>query len=92
MDATTPVADVRAEAARLCKESKLWDKNTCTVSVTDASDKSLKLRILVSAENEPNLFALRSEIREGLVAFLQVKARKAAPSATWQAMDLGKWK
>ncbi len=70
VDFTTPLAAARDELARLCKESKLWDQRVCSLQVTDASDKAMLLRMLVSAENASNLFDLRCEIREKMIAFL----------------------
>jgi small-conductance mechanosensitive channel len=71
VDYAAPLAPLRAELALACKTSKLWDGKTCLLQVTDASDKALKIRMLVSAEGSGHLFDLRCEVRERVVELLQ---------------------
>ncbi len=71
VDYAAPLAALREELARVCKASKLWDSQSCVLQVTDASDKALKIRMLVSAEGPSGLFDLRCEVRERLVALLR---------------------
>jgi small-conductance mechanosensitive channel len=61
---------LRAELDRLLKDNPLWDGRTKVVHVTDARDRSIELRVLVSASNAKRLFELRAELRERLVAWL----------------------
>jgi small-conductance mechanosensitive channel len=65
-----PVEAVRAELARLLEGHPLWDGRTKAVHVTDAKERTLEIRVLVSAKNGGNLFNLRAELREKLVAWL----------------------
>jgi hypothetical protein len=51
--------------------SKVWDRRTSSVQVTDATDKGIVVRVLASARDAGSLFDLRCEVREKLVAFLQ---------------------
>jgi len=71
VDYTAPIATLRDELVRVCKASKLWDAQTCGLQVVDASEKSMKIRMLVSADGSGSLFDLRCEVREHLIAFLQ---------------------
>jgi len=70
VDFNTPLAAPREELTRICRESKLWDQRVCALQVTDATDKAMLLRLLVSAETSGNLFDLRCEVREKMIAFL----------------------
>ncbi len=70
VDFTTPVAKVRAELARLCEEDDRWDGRTCSLLVTEASEKGIVLRATVSAKNADEAFALRCAIRERMMTFL----------------------
>jgi len=70
VDFNTPLEAPRQELARICKESKLWDQRVCSLQVTDSSDKAMLLRMLVSADTAGNLFDLRCEVREKMIAFL----------------------
>jgi hypothetical protein len=47
--------------------------------VTDASEHTIELRILVSARNSPETFDLRCEVREKMLAFLQDQYPGALP-------------
>ncbi|HEU4407237.1 MAG TPA: mechanosensitive ion channel domain-containing protein, partial [Polyangiaceae bacterium] len=71
VDYATPVAVVRKKLAELCEANPNWDKRTCTLQVTDMTDRAMVLRALVSAADADRLWALRVETREGLITFLQ---------------------
>jgi small-conductance mechanosensitive channel len=78
-DYTIPVEEVREELSRLCKESTLWDGKVCGLQVTDAKERTLELRALVSAEDSGKCWNLRCEIREKLVAFITTKQKEHLP-------------
>jgi small-conductance mechanosensitive channel len=79
VDYTLPVEAVRREAQRLCEASPNWDRRVCVVQVTDAGERAMQLRILVSsAASGPN-FDLRCELREGLVDFIQREFPQSLP-------------
>jgi small-conductance mechanosensitive channel len=69
-DFTLPVDLLRREVERLLENHPLWDRRTKAVHVTDAKERTLEVRVLVSAANGGNLFNLRAELREKLVAWL----------------------
>jgi small-conductance mechanosensitive channel len=73
------VAGVRRKLDELLAHHPLWDRRTKAVHVTEARDKIQELRILVSAANSADLFNLRADLREKLVAWL------ALPGADGQA-------
>ena len=79
VDYTLPVDPIRAEAKRLCEGSADWDKRVCVVQVTDATDRSMQLRILVSSASSGQNFGLRCVVREGLIAFIQREFPTALP-------------
>jgi len=70
LDYTTPVSLLRAEAERLLKTMPEWDGRVFAVQVTDAKDRVMEVRVLVSASNSGKAFDLRCKMREGLIAFL----------------------
>jgi small-conductance mechanosensitive channel len=69
-DFATPVDRAREELQRVTSASKLWDGRLCVLQVTEASDRSITLRALVSAANPSAAWDLRCEVREKLIAFL----------------------
>jgi len=70
-DYRVPVEDVRAELERIVKPSKYWDGRVCVLHVTDATDRAVQLRALVSARNSPDAWELRCLVRERLLDWLQ---------------------
>ncbi len=62
-DYTVPVDKIRDELDRLLEITPLWDKQAKVVQVTDATDRSMEIRILVSAKDSPTAFDLRVFIR-----------------------------
>lgn len=49
----------------------MWDKKVNVLQVTNATDKTVELRALMSAADSPTAWELRCEVREKLLEFLQ---------------------
>ena len=81
VDFTAPVERLRAKLTEIVQASKLWDGQVVTLQVTDAKENSIELRALASARSAADTFALRCEIREKLVDFLQREFPTALPHA-----------
>ncbi|MFW6323423.1 MAG: mechanosensitive ion channel family protein [Desulfovibrionales bacterium] len=73
MDYTVPVDEVRKELDRICREEAgdLWDGDVCGLLVTDANERVVTLRALVSAADSTKAWFLRCLVREKLLGFLQ---------------------
>jgi hypothetical protein len=71
LDYATPLDVVRAEFKRLLDQSKLWDGQTWSVQVTDSTERTVLVRLLMSARDAGATFDLRCEVREKILAFLQ---------------------
>jgi small-conductance mechanosensitive channel len=78
-DYTVPVAEVRDEFKRIIDETSMWDKKAWTLQVTDATDRTIELRALLSASDSSTLWNLRCHVREKLSAFLQARYPDALP-------------
>ena len=65
-----PVDPLRQELATLCDGNPDWDRRVCGIQVTDASDRAVQLRILVSSNSASQNWDLRCFVREHLVAFI----------------------
>ncbi len=79
VDYTTPVDRVREKLNEIVKNSKLWDGRVVNLQVTDASEHSIQIRALATARNSQDVWDLRCEIREKLVAFLRETYPDALP-------------
>jgi hypothetical protein len=60
------------------------------LQVTNATEKTMELRALMSAADSPTLWDLRVEIREGLIAYIQQKYPEHLPK-TRLSTDLPKY-
>ncbi len=81
LDYTAPVDAVRKELERLLEQSQLWDRKTWGVQVTDAGERTVLVRLLVSAADAGAAFDLRCEMREKVIAFLQREHPGCLPRA-----------
>ena len=79
VDYTLPVDPIREEAKRLCEAAAEWDGRVCGVQVTDASERGMQLRILVSSRDSSANFDLRCKVREGLIAYVAAHHPEALP-------------
>ncbi len=70
-DYSLPIDAVRTELQRLLAETPLWDKQTWSVQVTQATDHTVEIRATMSAADASTLWNLRCHIREQLIAFIQ---------------------
>jgi len=78
-DYTIPLQAIREKLKSLTAASPLWDKKVCGLQVTNATDRTLELRALVSSEDSPKNWDLRCYLREELVTFLQKQYPDALP-------------
>jgi small-conductance mechanosensitive channel len=70
-DYSVPVDKLREEFHRILQASQHWDGKVWSVQVTDATDRTLEVRTLMSARDSSNLWDLRCEVRERLIDYLQ---------------------
>jgi small-conductance mechanosensitive channel len=78
-DYTVPIQSIREELQRIVKDSELWDGRVCGLQVTNATERTMELRALVSAADSSKAWDLRCEVREKLVDFFQKNYPHALP-------------
>jgi hypothetical protein len=78
-DYTVPFDALREELDRILEKTNLWDKKVKVLQVTNASERTVESRILVSARNSPTAWDLRVHVREKMVEFLQKNYPDALP-------------
>ncbi|HEY0273170.1 MAG TPA: mechanosensitive ion channel domain-containing protein, partial [Chitinophaga sp.] len=71
LDYSIPIQPLRQEFTRLLNENPLWDKRVNSIQVTNASERTIEIRALMSAANSSNAFDLRCYVREKLIDFVQ---------------------
>jgi small-conductance mechanosensitive channel len=70
VDYSTPLDAVRAEAKRITESAPEWDGRVFNVQVSDATERTMQLRVLVSSADSGKSWDLRCKLREGLLTFL----------------------
>ncbi len=86
VDYRLPLAPLRAELERLCRGSDKWDQRVVVLQVTDANERAMQLRALVSSANSGNNWDLRCLVREGLIAFIGREHPDALPRLRAEAL------
>jgi len=88
-DYTAPVQELREELHRILETTELWDRKTWALEVTDATERTIQIRALMSARNGPAAFDLRCYVRERLVRFLSEKHPLALPQQREEQLSSG---
>jgi small-conductance mechanosensitive channel len=71
VDYTVPLEALRVELTRILDASPRWDRRVNGLQVTEARERTLEIRALMSAADASLAWDLRCEVREKLVDFLQ---------------------
>jgi small-conductance mechanosensitive channel len=79
VDYSTPVAKLREQVSEIVASSKLWDKGFWNLQVTEAGDRTMRLRVLATASDSASAWDMRCEIREKLITYLQEHYPGALP-------------
>jgi len=79
VDYRAPVETIRAKLSDIVKQSTHWNGKVVGLQVTDAKERTIELRCLMSANSAGQAFDLRCEVREQLIDFLQREHPEALP-------------
>jgi len=71
LDYSIPVRPLREELTRILQRCPQWDRRVNVLQVTDTREHTVEVRALVSAADASQVWDLRCEVREHLVAFVQ---------------------
>jgi small-conductance mechanosensitive channel len=83
LDYAMPIDPLRAELQRVLESAAEWDGRTAQVAVTDSTDRTIKVRVLVSARAAGPAFDLGCKVREALLAFVAREYPACLPHARW---------
>jgi len=81
LDYRTPLAPLREELARIVERAPEWDKRVQVLQVTDANERAMQLRVLVSSQDSGLNWDLRCRVREGLFDFINAHYPQYLPRA-----------
>jgi hypothetical protein len=78
-DYRLPVQEIREELHRILQKSPNWDEKVWGLQVTNATDRVVEMRALMSSRDSSASWDLRCEVREKLIQFIQQKYPEALP-------------
>ncbi len=78
-DYTVSFDALRQELDRILETTSLWDKKVKVLQVSDAKERTVEIRILVSAKNSPTAWDLRVYVREKMIEFIQKNYPESLP-------------
>jgi len=87
LDYTAPIAPLREKAHEIVTQSPLWDGKVVNLQVTDATEQTIEVRVLVSARSAGAAFDLRCEVREKLIDYVQQHWPGALPQRRLQKLS-----
>jgi small-conductance mechanosensitive channel len=79
LDYTMPIEPLRLEFTRILTSSPLWDKKVNVLQVSEASERAIQVRALMSAADANSAWDLRCEVREKLLEFVQKSYPQCLP-------------
>jgi small-conductance mechanosensitive channel len=88
LDYSVPVDNVRAKFLDLVKASPLWDGQVASLQVSDATERTMEVRGLMSAATSGATWDLRCEIREKMIAWLRESHPHALPRTRLDIEDV----
>jgi len=74
-----PLQPLRQHFEKVLSETKLWDKETQVLQVTETTEKTMTIRLLMTAQNSPTAFDLRCHVREKMIEFIQQNYPQSLP-------------
>ena len=78
-DYSVPTEAVRHALTQILESSALWDKQVNVLQVTNATERTIELRALMSAKDSSSAWDLRVHVREKLIQFLQENYPESLP-------------
>jgi small-conductance mechanosensitive channel len=79
LDYSMPLEPLRQHFEKILSETKLWDQQTQVLQVTDTNDKTMTIRLLMTAQNSPTAWDLRCYVREKMIEFVQQNYPQSLP-------------
>lgn len=87
VDYSMPLEPLRQHFEKVLSETKLWDQQTQVLQVTDTSEKTMTIRMLMTAQNSPIAFDLRCYVREKMIEFIQQNYPQSLPHVRATLID-----
>jgi small-conductance mechanosensitive channel len=90
VDYSFPVEQGRQALKAIIESNPLWDKRFWNLQVSDASEKTIQLRILATSSDSSRSWDLRCAIREQFIAYVQSNHPDALPHFRAEVLEHGR--
>ncbi|TAK80438.1 MAG: mechanosensitive ion channel family protein [Aquabacterium sp.] len=87
VDFRMPLEPLRQELQRVAAAAPEWDRRLALLQVTDATDRAMQLRILLSSADASKGWDLRCRVREALIFFMQQNHPQYLPQTRVASAD-----
>ncbi|MFC3025252.1 mechanosensitive ion channel family protein [Vibrio zhugei] len=71
VDYSMPLEPLRQYFDEVLEGTEMWDKSAKAFQVTDCSEKTMTIRLLMTAKNSPMAWDLRCYVREAMIGYIQ---------------------
>jgi small-conductance mechanosensitive channel len=79
VDYTVPFEEIRAEFRKILEASGQWDGKVAVMHVTEARERTVEIRMLMSAPSSPQAWELRCHVREKLIEYVRANYPDSLP-------------
>lgn len=79
VDYSLPLEEARKALKEIIENHPLWDKRFWNLQVTDASEKTMQLRVLATSTDSSKSWDLRCAIREQFISYIQKNHPQSLP-------------
>jgi len=79
VDYSLPLDEARRALKDIVENHPLWDKRFWNLQVTDATEKTMQIRVLATAADSSKSWDLRCDIREQFIAYIQKHHPQSLP-------------
>ena len=74
-----PLDELRQALKDIIEPNPLWDKRFWNLQVTDATEKTMQIRVLATSADSSKGWDLRCDIREKLITYIQKNHPNSLP-------------
>jgi small-conductance mechanosensitive channel len=79
VDYSMPLEEARKALKEIIESHPLWDKRFWNLQVTDATEKTMQIRVLATSNDSSKSWDLRCAIREQFIVFVQKNYPQSLP-------------
>lgn len=87
-DYTAPVDVIRKKVEEIIESHPNWNKKVWRLHVTNCDEKTIELRVIMTANDAGSTFELRCYVREKLIEFLQKEHPYVLPCVRFKELNI----